>query len=501
MQRTAVQPSLWYPESPGFSVAGRCTRARSALLERFAERIRPSPHLNRALVSYQANRTIPVLRWFRYKEGFSQDLVMVVIEELGLRAGVLLDPFAGVGTALLAGRKLGWDTIGIELLPLGPFVLQAWLAAEKIVPAVFWQHLQRWQKLDWAAHAHRNSAFPHLRITRGAFPPETEVEIAGFRAWWSKQSSRRHCEPPLQLLHLAALSVLEEVSYTRKDGQYLRWDWRSGRSRATKQFDKGPLPSFAQALKRKLQQMASDLEAATCAKCPARQPTGNEGIISQRTPEPKILLGSCLHILPTLPSQSVDLIFTSPPYCNRYDYTRTYALELAWLGCSESEIKQLRQAMLSCTVENREKDADLHALYQRLGRLDDYGRIRSVWQNQAALAEVLDLLEADRQAARLNNPNLPRMIRNYFYETAFWIAECARLLRPDGYCVVVNDNVRYSGEEVPVDLICSDLAESFGLKVQAIWVLPRGKGNSSQQMGKHGRIELRKAVYIWSKPQ
>ena len=81
------------------------------------------------------------------------------------------------------------------------------------------------------------------------------------------------------------------------------------------------------------------------------------------------------------------------------------------------------------------------------------------------------------------------------------VAECARLLRPDGYCVVVNDNVRYSGEEVPVDLICSDLAESFGLKVQAIWVLPRGKGNSSQQMGKHGRIELRKAVYIWSKPQ
>ncbi len=65
---------------------------------------------------------------------------------------------------------------------------------------------------------------------------------------------------------------------------------------------------------------------------------------------------------------------------------------------------------------------------------------------------------------------------------------------------MVNDNVRYAGEEVPVDLILSDMAESFGLKVRHIWTLGRGKGNSSQQMGNHGRSELRKCVYVWEKP-
>jgi DNA modification methylase len=500
MSRSALQRCLWEPQSPNLSVAGRYTRARCALLERFADRICPSPHLNRALVSYQANRSTALLRWFHYKEGFSQKLVACVIEELGLSPGVLLDPFAGVGTALLAGRNLGWHTIGIELLPLGPFVLRTWLAAEKISPDLFRRNLRRWSRLDWACFARADSRFPHLAITQGAFPPRTEEELAGFRAWWCKRSSRANddCQLLMQLLNFAAMSVLEEVSYTRKDGQYLRWDWRSGRSRGAKPFDKGPLPSFVQALSRKLHQMANDLEAASFAGWCTSRSTGNNCIIAS---EPKILTGSCLQILPELPSQSVHLVFTSPPYCNRYDYTRTYALELAWLGCGESEIKQLRQAMLSCTVENREKDRDLQALYQNLGRLDDYYRIRSVWQNLGALTEILELLEADRQAHRLNNPNLPRMIRNYFYETAFWVAECARLLRPGGYCVVVNDNVRYSGEEVPVDLICSALAESFGLQVQAIWVLPRGKGNSSQQMGRHGRIELRKGVYIWSKPQ
>ena len=52
----------------------------------------------------------------------------------------------------------------------------------------------------------------------------------------------------------------------------------------------------------------------------------------------------------TLPENSYDAVVTSPPYCNRYDYTRTYALELALLGIGEEEISRLRQEMLSCTV-------------------------------------------------------------------------------------------------------------------------------------------------------
>ena len=64
---------------------------------------------------------------------------------------------------------------------------------------------------------------------------------------------------------------------------------------------------------------------------------------------------------------------------------------------------------------------------------------------------------------------------------------------------MVNDNVRYAGIGVPVDLILSDFAESAGLSTDIIWVLPTQKGNSSQQMGRHGRDALRKGVYVWRK--
>jgi len=63
----------------------------------------------------------------------------------------------------------------------------------------------------------------------------------------------------------------------------------------------------------------------------------------------------------------------------------------------------------------------------------------------------------------------------------------------------VNDNVRYAGASISVDLILSDLAEKLGFFVETILVLPNGKGNSSQQMGAHGRKPLRKCIYVWRK--
>lgn len=91
------------------------------------------------------------------------------------------------------------------------------------------------------------------------------------------------------------------------------------------------------------------------------------------------------------------------------------------------------------------------------------------------------------------------MVRGYFYEMACIIAECFRAMKPGAYLFMVNDNVRYAGASISVDMILSDIAEKLGFMIESILVLPGGKGNSSQQMGTHGREALRKCVYIWKK--
>jgi hypothetical protein len=92
------------------------------------------------------------------------------------------------------------------------------------------------------------------------------------------------------------------------------------------------------------------------------------------------------------------------------------------------------------------------------------------------------------------------MVRGYFYEMSCVIYELFRVLKKSGQVIMVNDNVRYAGVSISVDLILSKIAEDIGFTVKTIAVLPIGKGNSSQQMGLYGQEKLRKCVYTWEKP-
>ena len=214
----------------------------------------------------------------------------------------------------------------------------------------------------------------------------------------------------------------------------------------------------------------------------------------------EIIQGSCLSEMPELPSESFDAIITSPPYANRYDYTRTYALELAFMNYGDEAIKKLRQAMLSCTVENKIKKDTLAAQYAKRGQTRFYRSMEAAFDTHSGVQQVLTFLDSAREDRTLNNNNIPDLLRGYLFEMNLTIHEMALVLKPGGIVFMVNDNVRYHGLEIPIDLILSDFAQSAGLNVERIWVLPRGKGNSSQQMGTHGRTELRKCVYYWSKP-
>lgn len=450
-----------------------------ALEARFADRLHVNRRLSRQLVSFQANKDKPGYRWFKYKEGFSEGLVQYLLDTLRIDSGRILDPFAGTGTALFAASDCGLHATGIELLPIGSEIIEVRKLAHNGDTATLHATLERWQREKPWNHEQSTTSFPHLRITNGAFSAETQLALDRYLA-----ALQNEADIAARLLRFAALCVLEEISYTRKDGQYLRWDYRSGRRQGSKPFDKGRIHSFDAAISRKLDEIAFDL-----------QPSGFlPGFFQpiQQKGEIEVLQGSCLELLPTLESGSFDALITSPPYANRYDYTRTYALELALLGVGEQPLRDLRQALVSCTVENRDKPWLAEKFSPEV-----YAHAATTFDEQRELQAILGYLEWQKSTKALNNPGIPRMVRNYFFELGLIIFECARLLKPGAPFVMVNDNVRYGGATIPVDLILSDFAERAGFDVEAIWVLPTGKGNSSQQMGEHGREELRKCIYVW----
>ena len=199
------------------------TEARRFLYDRFADRISVEDGLSRKLVSYQGNKHVPGLRWMKYKEGFSAKLVRSLLGQT--EAKTVLDPFSGSGTAPLTASNMGMDGTGIELMPVGN------LSARAIVAAANGLHysdfIQASEELIESLLCDRYedaSLFQHIPITERAFPEQTEQDLAKAREFVAGIG-----DPSLQiLLTLACVSVLEEVSYTRKDGQFLRWDPQSG---------------------------------------------------------------------------------------------------------------------------------------------------------------------------------------------------------------------------------------------------------------------------------
>ena len=445
-------------------------RLDDSLARRFNGALQVAPALTRRIVSFQANKSAPRYRWFKYKEAFSADLVRQLLARCGAASGAALDPFAGAGTALLACADVGMRADGVELLPVGRAIFNAHDALRTFGADDF-AELEKWRdSAHWTGAAAR--PLNELRITAGAYPPASRAQIESFSGALASAPGRLR-----PVLLFAALCVLEDASYTRKDGQFLRWDNRSGRQ-LKQLFHKGDLPPFAAALAEKIGEIAADVQS------------GGELFAAKKRGRTRLFPGSCLDVLPELPDESYDVVITSPPYCNRYDYTRTYALELALLGTDEKGLSELRQRMLTCTVENRPK---------QLARTE--WRTPLAWAaRQKLLAEILRGLEERRTQGLLNNNAIVRMVAGYFREMACVIWECARLLRPGGRFFMVNDNVRYGGADISVDLILSSFAESAGMQVENILVSPQAKGNSSQQMGAHGRSALRKCVCVWRKP-
>ena len=398
----------------------------------------------RRLVTYVLNKNLPLYNWFKYKEGFSRELVVRLFKEFGLqKSDTVFDPFLGCGTTLLAGKEFGIHGVGTDMLQTSVFVAQAkltdWPDIESLLRVV--------QKLTGTPFHETKSSLPDVRIINLAFSKQTQRDLLFF-----KEEIEKHDSPVREFLMLGLLSILESVSNTSKDGQFLRLVERE-------------IPPVRDALRAMLTKMIHDLsEIRTFGP----DPTGKARTLAMQGDAREMCL-------PKRFVGKVSAIITSPPYLNRYDYSRTYALELCLLTVkSHKDMVNVRHSLLRSHVESREHEG------------------------KAVHLPALDEVLREVRSKPLNNERLPIMIQGYFEDMNLVIRNMAAYLKPGGRVALVVANAQFNGESVPTDLMLCELAERHGLSTESVWVT-RYKGNSSQQMAIYGRRPVRETIVFWRK--
>ncbi len=164
----------------------RHTLHRDLLEKKYESLITHNPKLTRTLVSFQANKNTPYYRWFKYKEGFSAQMVHYLLNTLAEKQGALLDPFSGTGAALFASQELGWESTGIELLPVGCAITEARQAAEQVDIIRLKKEIEVLDSIDFSTIKSDNP-IQHIAITQGAFSRDTEDQLNGYLTYCDNQ--------------------------------------------------------------------------------------------------------------------------------------------------------------------------------------------------------------------------------------------------------------------------------------------------------------------------
>ncbi len=169
-------------------------------------------------------------------------------------------------------------------------------------------------------------------------------------------------------------------------------------------------------------------------------------------------------------------LITSPPYPNRHDYTRIFAVELMLAFLTFAQTQELRRQSLESHPEAR--PARPTAIGYRPP------------QKLLAIVSRLEQAGVDRRVTR--------MLKGYFLDIHHCLQEVRRVCRPGANLAFVLGNVQYAGYSVPVDELTAELGEGAGLTCTKICAV-RYRGNSAQQMRTYGRRPSREAVVLFAR--
>lgn len=366
------------------------------------------------------NMRLPVHRWFRYSAGFSADWAASVIEESGAQR--VLDPFGGSGTTVVAAEQVGVAGVGVDVHPFVTRVAKAKLAW-RADPDVL---LKRANEVRLEAEKGRPVVEPSAPLIAKCFPDrDALLDLLRVR---DAVERLRVGDDYDELLWLAFVSIIRACSPAgTAQWQYVLPNKTKARVAEPNAAFEARVEIFAQ----DMWTMRSHLSA----------PAGRIVEADART-------------LDGVEDGWADLILTSPPYANNFDYADATRLEQSFLGeiGGWGDLKPLRKKLMKSATQHMAGWDPAEALESPL-----LEPIRD------ELLGVFNEL-ADVKQHKGGKKAYDLMVAGYFLDSA-QIWQALRRASAPGVkvCYVVGDSAPY-GVHVPVERWLGDLAVAAGFK-------------------------------------
>ena len=380
----------------------------------------------------------PIHRWYLFSHSFTDDLVHALADEWELdEEDVLLDPFAGAGTTLLAAKEMGLPGSGYDLSPLAVLVSNvktANVSRVRLDP--------RWRALEGSLTRRPSPgmARTYPTLVQRALP---DGRLEAFDAV-ATRIRELDCSPAERdFFRLALISTIRRFSRAIANGGWLRWSNESTGA-----------GTVEGAFGVRVKMMLADLPQTT-----------SNGAIGWRTGK------ADARMLPD-PDDTYTAVITSPPYPNRHDYTRVFGVELMFAFLDWEGNRGLRHQSFHSHPEARPE--------------------------RPPAEEYIPPNRLERSIGHLQDARIRRMLRGYFLDMYLSLREVSRVCRQEAKVAFVLGNARYDGKAILVDEFTAELGERAGLTCREIRTV-RWRGNSAQQMGRYGRVASRESVVIFQK--
>ena len=410
----------------------------------------------KGLHNFEGNLCQPRHRWYPFKEGFSSELVDQAIESAGgsaKRKLRILDPFCGSGTTPVSAALKGHYSHAVEVNPFCAFT-----ARVKCLPRE-WRERPFARQLDALLVKARHDIQPSALESQSTFSEGAtqgkwlfnRSVLRAFESVWRNSPAAGSCY--VNAFRLAAMRAAMECCNAKKDGKALRYlkNWKQKAFSAELFFEKFRATAC---------QFKEDTALAKIG------PDSGSAIRS----------GDARKSLNSLSDSSFDLMVTSPPYLNSFDYSDVYRPEL-FLGGFVRDNAELRRI--------------------RLRTLRSHLQVK--WGGATAVeSSLLEKPLAElRERKDLWNSRLPEMVEAYFHDMRRVLRESARLLKEKAEAWIVVSTSAYAGIHFPVDLVLGDLATQVGFQLKGVYVLRalRAAGQQQKHFSTDG-LALRESLLV-----